>query len=197
MKNIFLGFFLSVFLIGTVRAEDISLPKPNMSGGMPVMEAMVKRASKKEFDGISFDNQTISDILWAGFGVSRENGKRTIPTAKNEQNLQLYVLLSTGAYLYDGANNKLVQVSEEDFREKAGKQSDIHKKASMIVVYVEKLGDAYNKFNTGASSQNVSLCVTSKGLSSFVAGSVNFKELAEFLKLAKNEQVQIIQSIGQ
>lgn len=196
MRQIFLGLFLSIFIIGTVRAEDIVLPKPSMTGGMPVMEAMAKRSSKKEFDGSAFDNQTMSDILWAGFGISRENGKRTIPTAKNEQNLELYVLLSTGAYLYDAKDNKLVQVSTEDFREKAGKQGDIHKKASMMIVYVEKLGDAYNKFNTGAASQNVALCVTSKGLSTFVAGWVNFKELGEFLKLPKNKQVQVIQSIG-
>lgn len=196
MKKIFLGLVLSVFLIGTVRAEDIALPKPNMTGGMPLMEALAKRQSKKVFDGSAFDNQTISDVLWAAFGISHDGDKRTIPTAKNEQNLDLYVLLSSGAYSYDAKNNKLVQISTVDFRENAGKQTDIHKKASMIIVYVEKLGDAFNKYNTGAAAQNVGLYAASKGLSSFVAGSANVKELGTFLNLQKGHQVQVIQPIG-
>lgn len=199
MKKILFGLALSVFIISTSFAQEavLKLPDPQKTGGMPLMEALSKRSSHKKFNGKEFDNQMVSDVLWSAFGVNREDvHKRTIPTAKNEQNLSLYVIMPNGMYSYNAEKNELNLISTEDYRAKAGMQSDMLKDAAMIVVYVEKLGDGYNKYNTGAASQNVGLYAASAGLANVVVGSANIKELGEVLKLPRGQQVQVIQAVG-
>lgn len=199
MKKILLSFVVTMFLMGTSYAADgdIKLPVPEKSGGMPIMEALNNRHSHKSFTGKELDEQTISNILWAAFGINRADvHKRTIPTAKNEQNLSLYALLPSGIYQYNAEANELTLLSSEDYRAKAGAQTDMLKNAAIIVVYVEKLGDGYNKFNSGAASQNVGLYSASTGLGNVVVGSANIKELGEALKLPRGMQVQVIQAVG-
>lgn len=199
MKKILLILVFSVFLAGTSFAEgwSVKLPSPQKEGGMPLMEALSKRQSHKKFSRQEFDMQTVSNILWAAFGINREDiSKRTIPTAKNLQNLELYVLLPNGMYFYNAESNELNMIKAEDYRAKAGMQEDMLKDAAMIVVYVEKLGDGYNKFNTGAATQNVGLYAASADLANVVVGSAHIKELGEALGLAKGKQVQVIQVLG-
>jgi hypothetical protein len=49
--------------------------------------------------------QVLSNLLWAAFGVNREKGSfgkpgRTAASASNSQEIDLYVALPEGAYLY-------------------------------------------------------------------------------------------------
>lgn len=199
MKKILLGFILSVILIGSSFAAegDIKLPEPQKTGGKPLMEALSLRSSHREFSGKEFDPQTISNVLWSAFGINRDGvKKRTIPTAKNEQNLSVYALLPSGMYFYNSEANKLEIISSEDYRADAGKQTDMLEKTAMILVYAEKLGDSYSKFNTGAAAQNVGLYAASADLGNVVIGYANIKELGEVLKLPKGMQVQVIQALG-
>jgi len=46
--------------------------------------------------------QTISDLLWAAFGVNRADGRRTAPSAKNWQEIDIYVALPQGVYVFNG-----------------------------------------------------------------------------------------------
>ena len=50
--------------------------------------------------------QVLSNLLWAAFGVNRENGPfgqvgRTAASASNSQEIDLYVALAEGVYLYE------------------------------------------------------------------------------------------------
>jgi hypothetical protein len=55
----------------------------------------------------------LSDLLWAANGISSKDGRRTAPTARNLQELELGVLLEQGTFIYDAQNNKLIQRSAE------------------------------------------------------------------------------------
>ena len=67
----------------TVRME---LPAPNKNGGMPLMQALNERHSTKmNYSGAPLLPQQLSDLLWATWGVNREDGRRTAPTAMNRQ----------------------------------------------------------------------------------------------------------------
>ena len=99
---------LAWFLAG----EDIALPEPVKTGGMPLMEALAKRKTERSFDlSAKLPLQTVSDLLWAANGISRPDGRRTAPTARNFQELELGILLPEGAFLYDAKENKLIQRS--------------------------------------------------------------------------------------
>ena len=60
--------------------EDIKLPTPDTTGGMPLMEAISQRKSTREFSAKAVDDKDLSNILYAAWGISHD-GKRTIPTS--------------------------------------------------------------------------------------------------------------------
>jgi hypothetical protein len=82
-------------------AAAITLPAPEKTGGMPLMEALALRRSAREFERRELPLPVLSGLLWAAFGINRPDGGRTAPSALNAQEIDLYVALPSGAYLYD------------------------------------------------------------------------------------------------
>ena len=88
-----LAILASVLTLGETSAQDvINLPAPRKTGGMPVMEALARRATSRAFDPKPLTSQQLSDALWAAFGVNRPDGKRTAPSSRDRRELQIYVL---------------------------------------------------------------------------------------------------------
>ena len=86
--------------------KAIQLPKPDLAGGMPLMQALSARKTTRAFLDKPLPLQTLSDLLWAAFGVNRGQDVkpgmgRTAPSARNTQDIQLDVVLADGVYLYD------------------------------------------------------------------------------------------------
>jgi len=108
--------FIVVCVYNFIIGQTIELPTPQKTGGMPIMEALAKRATVRSFDTTDISIQQLSNLLWASFGVNRPDGKRTAPSANNKQEIDIYVLLKNGAFIYDAANNKLNQVISDDLR---------------------------------------------------------------------------------
>ncbi len=123
MKKIFL-LLAGILLINLVFAQDftdIKLPEPQKNGGKPLMEALNSRQTTREFATDEFTIQQISNLLWAACGVNRtEESKRTAPTAMNDQEIDVYVALKSGIYLYDAPNNLLKAIKQGDFRADMG-----------------------------------------------------------------------------
>lgn len=71
----------------------VLLPKPAQQGGMPLMEALSRRQSAREFASRELPAEVLSSLLWAAFGVNRPDGHRTAPTAINSQEIDIYVAL--------------------------------------------------------------------------------------------------------
>ena len=93
-KYKFWMFLLSVILISKAAvAETVvkKLPAPITTGGKALMDVISERKTIREFKAQDIDDQTLSDILWSAWGISHD-GKRTIPTAMNQQNLKVYVV---------------------------------------------------------------------------------------------------------
>ena len=101
-------------------ATRMELPAPNKTGGMPLMQALnARRSTKTNYSGAALSAQQLSDLLWATWGVNREDGRRTAPTAMNRQDVRVYVALENGVWLYD-ADNALIKVLEGDWRGQMG-----------------------------------------------------------------------------
>ena len=82
----------------------------------------------------------LSDLLWAGWGINRPaDKKRTAPSSRNVQEIDVYVALSSGLYLYDAESNKLKQIHNRDIREFCGTQ-DFVATAPLNLVYVADMG---------------------------------------------------------
>ncbi len=195
MKKYFL-LALSLLMLVTVSAQDINLPKPEKKGGMPLMEALDKRSSYRDFSTEEIDNQTLSNLLWAAWGYNRED-KRTAPSAKNNQDVDLYVVKKSGAYLYDARNNKLVQVNTEDVRKSMGKQYYVWAAPVNIAFVVDKTkADPASSITSGFISQNIYLFCASEGLGTVVRGFFDPVEVSKALKLKDTQVPVLTQTIG-
>ena len=103
--------------------KPIDLPKPQISGGMPLMEALSARRTTREFGPEKLPAQMLSDLLWAAFGINRADmpGRagqtgRTAPSGMNMQEIDLYIAFPEGVYLYEAKPHRLVPVVAKDVR---------------------------------------------------------------------------------
>ena len=203
-----LALAVSMLLSMALEAQDIELPKPVTSGGMPLLDALAKRSSNRAFLPKELSSQELSDLLWAADGVNRENGKRTAPTAMNLQEIDIYVLLKSGVYVYDASAGKLVQKSKDDVRPFAGLQPFV-KDAPLSLVYVvdysrmtAKVPDEMNRrlwsnVDTGFISQNVYLYCATKGLATVVLAFVDKAVLGPKLGLKDGvQEITYSQPVG-
>jgi nitroreductase len=196
---------LPAFLAGSLLAQDIPLPAPTKTGGMPLMEALAKRATARAFDTRELPPQQLSSLLWACFGINRPDGKRTAPSAKNNQEADIYVILKQGAYLYDAKANVLKLALKADLRSLAGTQ-DFATNAPVTLVFVadqSRMGKMtpeekrnYAGIDVGYISQNAYLFCASEGLVTGARASVDRKALGAKLSLRPDQLIVLAQSVG-
>ncbi len=193
-------------LSGSEPLEPIHLPPPETSGGMPLMQALNNRMSTKEFTKQVIERDQISNLLWAAFGINRpESGKRTVATAVNCQDIEVYVVLEKAAYVYQAKEHRLIPVVNRDVRSLAATQG-YAKVAPINLVYVSdysKMADGfkdkkpiYAAFHAGSISQNVYLYCASAGLGAVVRDSVDRAGLRDVLNLRKDQVIVMAQSVG-
>ena len=204
----FFGFFAGV-TAATALAQnpvDVPLPAPRMDGGKPLMQVLRDRRSTREYSDRALALQTISDLLWAAAGTNRPTEhKRTAPSARNWQEIEVYAVTKDGAYLYDAEANLLRAVISGDLRRRTGTQ-DFVGIAPLDLVYVadvSKMKDVrpgdeplYNGADAAFISENVYLFCASEGLATVVRGSVDRAALATALKLPETRKVVFAQTVG-
>lgn len=185
-------------LINCVSAQDIQLVPPTKTGGKPLMEALNERQSHRSFEYKEMPTQTLSDLLWAAYGFNRED-KRTVPSSQNRQEVDVYVMLSSGIYIYDAKDNILKMKEKGDFRKALG-QPNISDNASLTLIYVANMDKASNReagfIDSGFIAQNVYLYCASVGLGSVARGSFTRPDLQNTLKLTDKQEITFVQPVG-
>ncbi len=187
------------------KTETIQLPKPQTDGGKPLMQALSERKTSREFSTQELPDQVLSNLLWAAFGINRPDGKRTAPTAMNQQEIDIYVATAKGLFLYDANANALIPVLKEDIRAKTGGQPFVAT-APVNLVYVADYAkmtrgsdedkDFYSAADTGFIAQNVYLFCASEGLATVVRGYVNKPALAKAMNLRPDQKITLAQTVG-
>ncbi|MDR1686279.1 MAG: nitroreductase family protein [Desulfovibrio sp.] len=175
---------------GAASAADaavITLPAPDKSGGVPLMKALSERKSNRSFSEQVLSQQELSNLLWAAFGVNRQDGRRTVPTAKNSQQAAIYAATGTGVWRYDGAAHTLTKVLSRDTVKVFGG-------APLTLVYAAPEG-LYGAMHLGSIYQNVGLYCASAGLANVVKAT-GVDVLKNELKLPEGYKILIIQSVG-
>jgi nitroreductase len=196
--------FIVVCVYNFIIGQTIELPTPQKTGGMPIMEALAKRATVRSFDTTDISIQQLSNLLWASFGVNRPDGKRTAPSANNKQEIDIYVLLKNGAFIYDAANNKLNQVISDDLRSQAADRRFADAPVQLILIAdLEKRGENSEEgklrtanIDCGYISQNIDLFCSSEGLVTGARGTVNRDFLIFKLKLRADQKILLAHSVG-
>lgn len=204
-----IGALVTLLCAGMAGAQElapITLPKPQTDGGRPFMQVVSERKSTREFSPEKPAPQQLANVLWAAYGINRADGHRTVPSAMNAQELDLYVVTAEGAYLYDAKESKLTPVATGDLRGKVSGQAYV-KQAAIAVVFVADYArmvkakpedkDFFAAVDTGYVSQNLYLSCASEGLATVVYSLGNRDELAKALKLRPEQKPILAQSVGQ
>ncbi len=207
------SFFLSlalamITLCLTSAAQNLNpvkLPPPQMDGGRPLMQVLKDRRSTRDFGPGTLTPQTLSNLLWAAFGINRPDGHRTAPSAMNWQEVSIYVATQEAVYVYDAKDNALKIVLSGDHRAATGTQSFV-KDAAVDLVYVSDLAKTgnpaspdtqmYTAADVGFIAQNVYLYCASEGLAAVVRASIDKPALAKLLNLQPNQKIILAQSVG-
>jgi SagB-type dehydrogenase family enzyme len=197
----------ALLAIATVAAQtgDMTLPAPQTEGGKPLMQALKERRTTRSFAEQPLPPQVLSNLLWAAFGVNRPDGHRTAPSARNWQEIDVYVALAEGLYVYDARAHALKRVVAKDLRAAAGTQSHA-REAPVTLVYVaderrmssadEETRRTYAAADTGFIAQNVYLLCASEGLGSIVYASIDRDRFAQAAGLRPEQRITLAQSVG-
>jgi Nitroreductase family len=196
---------LAVAPVAGAELKTIQLPPVPASGGKPVIEALHQRQTIREIKTDSLSNAMLGNLLWAAFGINRPgNGHRTAPSAMNSQEIDVYVAMREGLYLYDPKPHQLKPVAPEDLRGKTSGQA-FGTNAPVTLIFVANLSRLdkarpesrliYANFDAGCISQNVYLFCASEGLAT-VVHDLDRRPLAATMKLGPDQQIIIAQAVG-
>lgn len=197
--------------------EPITLPKPESDGGKSVLAALRERRTNRNIRPDKLSPQMISNLLWAAFGVNRERGSfgkpgRTAASASNSQEVDLYVALPEGIYLYEAVPHQLAPVVAGDFRARAGRGAAATAPVNIFFVadltrYDQgpgqpdrRIGDpevqqGYYYVATGLIASNIYLFAASQGLAAWFH-NCNRDAAAKDFKLRPEQRVLYAQTVG-
>jgi hypothetical protein len=199
--------------------EPILLPPPAADGGKSVLAALWERRTIRSIASRPLPKQMLSNLLFAAWGVNRENGPggrvgRTAASASNSQEIDLYVVLPNGAYLYQAVPHRLSPVAAGDHRAAVGgaRGSDNPATAPVILLLVADLA-RYNSdrsedpaqmdsptqqsYNVAAGliAGNVYLFAASQGLAAWLH-TCNKGALARVLNTRPEQRILYAQTVG-
>jgi len=186
--------------------DVLILPPAQQWGGKPLLEALKERRSTREFGAQPLPDEVLSNLLWAAFGVNRPDTRgRTAPSAHDWEEIDLYVALASGLYVYDAGYHLLRNRLARDVRAQTGLQS-YAADAPVNLVYVADLSRMvqaspeeqaqYAGPDAGFIAQNVYLFCASEGLATVVRGLVDRPALARLMGLSAEQKIILAQSVG-
>ena len=170
------------------RGQVVDLPAPMTSGGKALLQCMKERRTNRKLDGADLRLEQLSTLLWTAWGVNRADGRHVVPTARNEQRVQVYAVLADGVWQYQPEKNAIKKVLDGDQRKRFDG-------STLILLYAGPKDDIFAGMHVGSMYQNVGLYCASEGLANCVKYTKH-DLLDKELPLPKNWTVYIAHSLG-
>lgn len=192
---------------GQIKLEPIRLLPPDREKGIPLMQALALRRSTRNFADRPLSPGHLSEVLWAAAGINRDDGKRTAPSAWNRHSVEVFAVLTGGAFRYVADGHLLEPVVEGDLRPLTGVQEFVAD-APLNLVYVADLlrftgisGPPDELLlmaavEAGHMAENVYLYCASEGLGAVTRTLVPREKLAERLGLGSSQRIVSAQTVG-
>lgn len=204
-KTILLTLCALVATLGTATAQEtIALPQPQKTLQVTLMQALTDRKSLRDYSTREIPMQELSNLLWAANGVNREDGRRTAPSAINAQDIDVYVVNSQGAYLYNAPKNQLEQVYKGDLRKEVAGRQEFAATAPISLVLVcdgsrysfPDGGQKFGGMDAGYVSQNIYLYCAAAGLATVARASMDAEALKKALNLKESQILELNHPVG-
>jgi SagB-type dehydrogenase family enzyme len=183
------------------------LPAPKKKSKISLEEALsLRRSSKQGFTNKPLTEEEIGQILWAGRGVNRPEGKLTSPSAMARYSVSVYVATDKGTFIYIPENHSLSPIDTKDIRRGIGTQEHMQT-APVILIFVADFSKLPEDFpmqrkisfvcaEAGTIGENVYLqCATLKLGTCFVA-SVDKDFVSTALNFGKDVEALFAMPVG-
>ena len=207
--SLLIGFLALFFLLphpGDSASEEtgseilIPLPQPELSGTLSLEECLAGRRSIRQFNSRALTMDEISQLLWAGQGITSDWGGRTAPSAGALYPIRLYLVvgavdgLEPGVYLYEPSGHSLREVIcgdiRRDLKSAALDQEPVGNAPVSIVITAipsiteAKYGDRSMRYidnEAGCVAENIYLECESLGLGTVTIGAFYDDDVAALL----------------
>jgi SagB-type dehydrogenase family enzyme len=192
------------------------LPKPVIHASPSSLEqALARRRSHRTFADSPVALAHLSQLLWAGQGVTGDYGGRTAPSAGGLHPLRLHVVagnvagLEPGVYRYEASDHSLrlclAGDQRQGLRDATGHQECLGEGAADIVIgaegaaTLERYGERGGRFlhmEAGHVAQNICLQATALGLATTTVAAFNDEDMAWAARLERGEMALYAIPIG-
>ena len=200
-------FLLFATMINAQSLTTIKLNAPSKARGTNIMEALANRQSIREYSNEKLNLQDLSDLLWAANGINRpDSNRRTAATARNNQDIDVYVIMKEGAYIHNAKANELNPVATGDFRELIADTQPFVLEAPIILLIVSDLSrftgmdletqKQLGALDAGIVSQNIMLFASACGFVTVPRAYMKKDELKKALKLSDTQVPMLNTPIG-
>ena len=202
-------------------SSAIELPRPKLGAGKSLPDSLRRRRTTREISSKKLPTQLLSNLLWAACGVNRPKGPFggqgiTAASASNSQEIDVFVALEEGVFLFDARHHRLLPVITSDVRAMAISpgQKNVAMKAPVQLLYVvdihrlthtlgfqepglqdPEVQKSYYFVDTGLIAGNVYLFAASQGLAAWFH-NCDKAGLTRKLKLRGEQRVLFGQSVG-
>lgn len=188
---------------GQTFAQDVTLPSPQKSTAAgSLAKALQDRRSTRTFSDKTISDQTLADLLWAANGVNREDGRRTVPSAMNKQDITVYVGKADGTFRYDEKSNKLVKIGNGDLRKAVAGRNQFIQTAPMVLVISSDTSQfngnmALSGIDAGTVVQNIYLYCAANNLGTVCCyAGEKTDDVQKFLGIKKENKPLVYMPVG-
>ena len=186
------------------------LPPAVLTGRMSLEEAIATRRSVREFADTPLTRQQISQLCWAGQGITDPGGAlRAAPSAGALYPIELYVVTAEGVDHYQPKNHRLGRHLTGDVRrslqraalnqEAIGDAPACVAIAAVVQRTARKYGSRAQRYcfiEAGHVAQNILLQAKALHLAGVPIGAFEDEKVATVLKLPENHRVVYLLPIG-
>ncbi|MCE5306285.1 MAG: SagB/ThcOx family dehydrogenase [Acidobacteriales bacterium] len=188
----------------------LTLSAPVRTGGMPLQEALARRASVREFAKRPLDTRELSQLLWAAQGITHGENRRTAPSAGARYPLELYAATADGFFHYEPRGHVLQRLTEADLRPAisiiAVGQRWIAEAAAVFVFAAvsartaQRYGEArtarYVHIEIGHAAQNLLLQAVALNLGGAPVGAFDDLQMQKALPVPKDHTIYYLVPVG-
>jgi SagB-type dehydrogenase family enzyme len=193
----------------------IHLPKIRETGIISITESLSQRRSIRKYTDESLTVEELSQLLWAGQGLTNSQGNRTSPSAGGLYPIELLAVVSNvdklenGVYEYDPLNHAIISKATGDIgRElaEAALQQECLMNCPVSIIIAADIGklswkygnraERYVYMESGHVSQNIYLQATGMKLGTVAVGAFFDDRIRQALKLPQNLQPLYLMPIG-
>ena len=186
------------------------LPAPALGNDTSLEDAIARRRSFREFDGLALEQGEIGQLFWAGQGVTDAEGRRAAPSAGQTYPIELYAATPDGILHYLPAEHAAAYRPYEgdlraDLMMAALGQPSIAAAGAIFVVSVvmersrQRFGGLSERFvllEAGHVAQNLLLQATALGLRCTPVGNLDDISVHGVLGLPSRELPVYLVAVG-